>query len=164
MSIESGNPKRITTGQRPDGTSFFARVDEASPLALGTVDGREVWRIWGSNTLPVALPTDGRWPQGAEQSDEGLEAFLSELPPRSGVRVTLVRYQPGWKDPLYAVDTADIVVVLAGELTYVLDGGEEMTVRAGDVVVQNGVNKAWENRSDGPAMIAGFVLGAERMS
>jgi quercetin dioxygenase-like cupin family protein len=163
MSIESGNPKRITTGHRPDGKSYFARVDEGSPLGGGaTGEGREVWRMWGSNTLPVQLPTDGRFPQGAEESEDGLEAFLSQLPPPSGARVTLVRYQPGWKDPLYAVDTADIVVILAGELTYVLDSGEEMTVRHGDVVVQNGVNKAWENRSDKPAMIAGLVLGAER--
>jgi len=162
VPVESGSPRRIVTTHRPDGTSTFARVDEASPLHDGTGGGREVWRVWGANSLPVRLPADGHWPQGAEQTEEGLEAFLSVLPPAGGVRVTMVRYQPGWKDPLYAIDTADIVFVLDGELTYVLDSGEEMTVRHGDVVVQNGVKKAWENRSTQPAMIAALVLSATR--
>ena len=91
-----------------------------------------------------------------------MAAFLGQLPPESGVRCTMVRYQPGWKDELYAIDTADIVILLSGELAYVLDNGEEMTVRHGDVVVQNGVTKAWESRSNEPAMIVAFVLGGER--
>jgi quercetin dioxygenase-like cupin family protein len=162
MSVTSGNPKRIVTGQRADGSSVFTRVDEADPLGDAAVDGREVWRMWGSNSLPVRLPNAGQWPQGSEPSADGLAEFLSQLPPATGVRVTLVRYQPGYRDPLYAIDTADVVLVLDGEMTYVLDGGEEMTVHHGDVVVQNGVTKAWENRSDRSAMIAAVVMGAER--
>jgi quercetin dioxygenase-like cupin family protein len=162
MSTKSGHPKRIVTSHKPDGTSFFSRVDEAEPLELATGEGREVWRVWGTNDLPVRLPADGQWPQGSEQSAAGMSEFLSQLPPSSGVRMTLVRYAPGYKDELYAVDTADVVFILDGELTYVLDSGEEMDVRHGDIVVQNGVKKAWENRSSEPAMIAAVVLGATR--
>lgn len=161
MSVTSGAPRRIVTSNRPDGTSYVSREDEAEALE-GMEPGREVWRVWGADSLPVRLPADGRYPQGCEPSEAGLSAFLGQLPPESGVRCTMVRYQPGWKDPLYAIDTADIVIVLSGELTYVLDGGEEVTARHGDVVVQNGVKKAWENRSSEPAMIVAFVLGGKR--
>ena len=163
MSI-SGNPRRIVTGQRPDGTSIVTRVEEAERLEVPGDVGREIWRVWGSDSLPVRLPTDGQWPQGCEPSAEGMSDFLSRISPPAGVRCTLVRYQPGWVDPLYAIDTADIVVVLDGELVYSLDGGEEVVVRHGDVVVQNGVNKSWQNRSDRPAMIAAVVMGAVRVS
>jgi quercetin dioxygenase-like cupin family protein len=160
VAVTEGNPRRIVTGQRADGTSFFARVAEAEILEEGTGGGREVWRVWGAEQLPVRLPTDGQSPQGAQPGVDGERAFLSQLPSPEGMRFTLVRYQPGWKDPLYAVDTADIVIVLDGELVYALDGGEEVVVRHGDVVVQNGVKKSWQNRSDRPAMIAAAVLGA----
>jgi quercetin dioxygenase-like cupin family protein len=158
----TGSPRRLVTGQRPDGTSVISRVEDAERLDIPGDDGREVWRVWGADSLPVQLPTDGIWPPGAEPSEHGMTAFLSRLPPPAGVRCTIVRYQPGWADPLYAIDTADVVFILDGELVYCLDGGEETVVRHGDVVVQNGVKKSWQNRSDRPAMIAALVLGAVR--
>ena len=103
---------------------------------------------------------------------EGMNAFLADFAhmqgsgeepspqDETGMRFTIVRFAPGWEDPLYAVDTADIVVVLDGELVYAVDSGEEMVVGHGDVVIQNGVSKAWKNRSGKPAMIAAAVLGS----
>lgn len=164
MSITSGAPKRIVSTQGEDGKSHFSRVDEAALLPISD-GGRQVWRIWGSDSLPIRLPADGRYPQGCEPSEAGLAEFLGRMPKdSSGVRCTLIRFQPGYKDQLYAIDSADIVVVLDGEVTCVLDSGEEMTVRHGDFVVQNGVKKAWENRSDRTAMIVGFVLSGTRAS
>ena len=153
----SDAPRRIVTGQREDGASVVLRVDHAEPLEEATGGGREVWRVWGADWLPVELPVREPWPQGSETSEQGQSAFLSQLPPSGGVRYTLVRYLPGWKDPLYAIDTADIVVVLDGELVYALDSGEEIAVSHGDIVVQNGVKKSWQNRSEQPAMIAAVV-------
>jgi quercetin dioxygenase-like cupin family protein len=47
-------------------------------------------------------------------------------------------------------------IVLSGELTPILDDSE-VTLQAGDMVVQRGTNHAWSNRSDKPCIIA-FVL------
>ena len=162
MSIANGNPKRVITGHRPDGTSYFARVDEAQPLEAAAAEGREVWRVWGADTQPVKLPTAGPWPQGSKPDPASVEVFLSQLPPAGGVRCTMVRFHPGYIDDLYAVDTADVVFILDGELVYALDNGEEMTVRHGDVVIQNGVKKSWRNRSDKPAMIAALVMSSDK--
>ncbi len=49
--------------------------------------------------------------------------------------------------------TLDFCLVLEGEITLVLDT-EEVTLKAGDTVVQRGTNHAWSNRSDRPCVIA----------
>ncbi len=49
--------------------------------------------------------------------------------------------------------TLDLCLVLAGEITLVLDT-EEVHLQAGDTVVQRGTNHAWSNRSDKPCTIA----------
>ena len=157
--VKGDNIRRVVTAHGSDGGSYFAR--RRSGTARGSGDGPRGLSCLGGRQLPVRLPAEP-WPQGATPGPEGLEAFLSKLPPESGLRITIVRYQPGWRDETYAVDTADVVIVLDGELVYALDNGEEMTVSHGDIVVQSGVAKSWSNRSDRPAMIAAVVMGAVR--
>ena len=43
--------------------------------------------------------------------------------------------------------TLDVCMVIAGEITLVLDA-EDVDLRAGDIVVQRGTNHAWSNRSN----------------
>jgi uncharacterized cupin superfamily protein len=50
----------------------------------------------------------------------------------------------------------DYGIVLAGEITLILDDSE-VTLTAGDVVVQRGTDHAWANRGDVPARVV-FVL------
>ncbi len=57
---------------------------------------------------------------------------------------------------MHRTETIDYGIVLEGELTLVLDRGET-TVRAGDIVVQQGTNHAWANRSGQRCRVA-FVL------
>jgi quercetin dioxygenase-like cupin family protein len=54
----------------------------------------------------------------------------------------------------------DYGVVLEGEITLVLDDSE-VTLYAGDVVVQRGTDHAWENRSDKETLMAFFHIDAE---
>jgi mannose-6-phosphate isomerase-like protein (cupin superfamily) len=49
--------------------------------------------------------------------------------------------------------TLDFCLVLAGEITLVLDT-QEVHLDAGDTVVQRGTNHAWSNRSERPCMVA----------
>ncbi|MCI0366015.1 MAG: cupin domain-containing protein, partial [Phycisphaerales bacterium] len=57
---------------------------------------------------------------------------------------------------MHRTQTLDYGIVLAGELTLVMDLGETV-VRAGDIVIQRGTNHAWANRSDKNCRVA-FVL------
>jgi len=57
---------------------------------------------------------------------------------------------------MHRTETVDYGIVLQGELTLVLDSSET-TVRAGDIIVQQGTNHAWANRSGDICRVA-FVL------
>jgi mannose-6-phosphate isomerase-like protein (cupin superfamily) len=57
---------------------------------------------------------------------------------------------------MHRTDTVDYAVVLHGSITMLLDD-EDVELRAGDVVIQNGTNHAWSNRGPTPCLIA-FVL------
>jgi len=54
-------------------------------------------------------------------------------------------------------ETIDYGIVLEGELTLIVDD-HEMTVRAGDIVIQRGTNNAWTNRSGSTCRIATILI------
>jgi len=49
--------------------------------------------------------------------------------------------------------TLDLCLVLEGEITLILDT-EEVSLQAGDTVIQRGTNHAWSNRSNAPCVVA----------
>ena len=57
---------------------------------------------------------------------------------------------------MHRTETIDYAIVLAGEITMLLDD-EDVVLKAGDILVQCGTNHAWSNRSNEPAVVA-FVL------
>ena len=57
---------------------------------------------------------------------------------------------------MHKTKTVDYGIVLEGEITMILDRGET-TIKAGDVIIQNGTNHAWANRSGNICRMA-FVL------
>jgi quercetin dioxygenase-like cupin family protein len=61
---------------------------------------------------------------------------------------------------MHATNTLDILIMLAGELTLMVDDGE-VTLKPFDTVVQRGVNHGWVNRGKEPALIAAAVLDAK---
>jgi hypothetical protein len=64
---------------------------------------------------------------------------------------------------MHATRTLDYAVVLAGEVTLILDGGE-VTLKPFDTVVQRGTSHTWENRGAEPALIAFVLLDAKPIS
>jgi quercetin dioxygenase-like cupin family protein len=57
----------------------------------------------------------------------------------------------------------DYAVVLSGEIVCRLDGGEEKTVKAGEFLVQRGVNHEWHNRLDVPCRVLFVMTAAEKI-
>jgi quercetin dioxygenase-like cupin family protein len=80
-------------------------------------------------------------------------------PPEAGTRVRIVDMPPGTRSPMHRTESVDYGVVLAGEITLVLDDGSATTVGAGELVVQRGTDHAWENRSEQSVRVL-FVLVA----
>jgi len=57
---------------------------------------------------------------------------------------------------MHRTDSVDYAVILTGEI-YMLMDEEDVLLRAGDTVIQQGTNHAWSNRGTEPCLIA-FVL------
>lgn len=70
--------------------------------------------------------------------------------------------------PMRRTLTVDYVVVIAGEVVVCLDGDpsavEETTVRAGDVLVQQGTQHAWLNRTAVPCRLLYVMLAGKRVA
>jgi uncharacterized cupin superfamily protein len=162
-------PKRVVTGQRADGTSRFARVEEMDQ----DVRGIGSYRGWAIDDLPglrlpflgLEAPLTPSPPAGATP-----EALRTAAPQPRGpgqFRVSLHRMAPGadgeeWTPYMHWHDTFDLQWLIAGELTIRLDDGSEVRMQPGDVVVQHGTNHAWRSGSDG-ALMAIFMYGAQRV-
>jgi len=57
----------------------------------------------------------------------------------------------------------DYAVVLSGEIVLRLEGGEEKTVKAGEFIVQRGVNHEWINRGSETCRMVFVMVGAEKI-
>jgi len=67
------------------------------------------------------------------------------------------------RDPgMHKTKTVDYVILLAGELTLLLDRGE-VKLKPFDAVVQRGTNHAWINEGKEPALIAAVLIDAAKL-
>jgi mannose-6-phosphate isomerase-like protein (cupin superfamily) len=57
-------------------------------------------------------------------------------------------------------DSTDYITMISGEITLILEEGE-VTLRAGDTIVQRGTMHAWENRGSVPAVLSSAVISAK---
>lgn len=170
--------RRIVTGHDEQGRSIIAQ-DGPPPRSID-VGGRGLMfhEFWHTKSVPAMID---------RASAEPLEGSLSLKPPKGGVRIRIVdtppeepgagapdadliaqafamigapnasRYRPGQTHAsMHVTRSLDYGVVLEGEITLITDTAETLC-RAGDVIVQNGTNHAWVNRSGKMARMC-FVL------
>ena len=95
---------------------------------------------WAKNVEPSA-------PAEAEADDANMEGLMDAFDPdRPGMHIT---------------DSIDYVYIISGEVGLELDEGE-VTVKAGDIVVQRGTWHAWRNHTEVPCVVAAVLIGADR--
>ena len=63
------------------------------------------------------------------------------------------------QDGMHRTPTVDLICILSGEISLELDA-EEIHLREGDCVVQNGTRHAWRNKGDRPCTMAVVLVGA----
>ena len=149
-------PRRVVTGHDRSGKSVV--LSDASPPQHHPMHGPEVgadfFEIWNS-TLAVPQLT-------STEAEPNERAFT--IMPESGHLLRIIEIYPaslgGKRTVMHRTSTLDYVVVISGEVVLVLDDSE-VTLRAGDVVVQRGTDHAWENRASGPARMAFFHIDAQ---
>jgi mannose-6-phosphate isomerase-like protein (cupin superfamily) len=149
-------PRRVVTGHDQHGKSVV--LSDGPPPQHHPMHGPEVgadfFEIWNS-TRPVPLLS-------AQECEPNERAFT--IMPVSGHLLRIIEIYPpsqgGKRTVMHRTRTVDYVVVIKGEIVLVLDDSE-VTLRAGDVVVQRGTDHAWENRSSQPARMAFFHIDAQ---
>ena len=88
-----------------------------------------------------------------------MDAAFGELERKlPGMAATLELDHPG----MHTTDTVDFEYVISGEVWLELDDGEEVRLRAGDTVVQNGTRHAWHNRGTDACRMVVISVGANR--
>jgi quercetin dioxygenase-like cupin family protein len=153
--MTAGAPRRVVTGHDPGGKSIV--LSDGPPPQHHPMHGPEVgadfFEIWNSTQAVPLL--------SAQEREPNERAF--SIMPVSGHLLRIIEIYPpgqgGKRTVMHRTRTVDYVVVIKGEIVLVLDDSE-VTLRAGDVVVQRGTDHAWENRSTQPARMAFFHIDA----
>ena len=172
--------RRVVTGQTPDDRHVYTHVEEVEPMEMG--GGAKWYGMWGWEKLPTLphSPEGPYIPRSIFPEAGGMRANMVTFPPGFGVKG--VEFPAIAPDPEYqrlqgavtsggehdfdvgmhSTDSVDLGFVFSGEITLIQGDGSEVTLRPGDVMVQNGAKHAWENRGDEPCMICFVVLGTSR--
>jgi mannose-6-phosphate isomerase-like protein (cupin superfamily) len=163
--------RRIVTGHDANGRAIVIIDDAPAAVVLEKAGGLRLTELWATSGTPAEFSaTDkSKRPRRIEPDPGGSVFRVIEYPPDAERLKSLkpeeyfasmgaqaadnaTRRHPG----MHRTKTLDYAIVLSGEIYAVLDEGEVL-LKAGDVLVQQGTNHAWSNRTDKPAVIA-FVL------
>lgn len=179
MNQQQKTFRRIVTGHDAEGKAII--ISDAPPAfaqLVGGPGGPTFFEVWHTVEMPALIHP---------QPDEQDEKSLVLPPPKNGTRIRVIEFPPegeeirkltaadaadkfrsmgdekastsseGAPHPLmHKTKTVDYGIVLEGEITMILDRGET-TIKAGDIIIQNGTSHAWANRSGKICRMA-FVL------
>ena len=141
--------RRVVTDHDQQGQSVV-RFDEITSNIVSRRPGHSSTVIWSHAETPV---------DNTEERDGGLRDVADCA--ANGAIFRVVEYAPGVSSRMHRTVTVDYAVVMAGEIDMVLDGGKEVHLKQGDVLVQRGTVHDWINRGSVPCVIA-FVLIAAK--
>ena len=169
---------RVITGHRPDGTAIIVESCALpNVVKLVNIPGTVFHEVWATDSTPAPIdngPDPVSGPITLPPPVGGTRIRFVDIPPdtedflRNGAERMAEAFteigdrraatvQAGSPHPLmHRTESVDYGVVIAGELTLIVDDGEEV-LRPGSVVVQRGTNHAWANRSGHPCRML-FVL------
>ena len=96
-------------------------------------------------------------PAGQELKPADAEAAKAAFAIFGGQDALTAKHAPNARHPfMHRTETVDYAIVLSGEITMLLDDSE-VTLKAGDTLIQRGTHHAWTNRTEAPCKVL-FVL------
>jgi uncharacterized cupin superfamily protein len=99
------------------------------------------------------------FPPETNSADLEPDATMAEVEEKwPGMAASWEADNPG----MHTSDTVDFEYIISGEIWLDLDNGEEVHLKAGDTVVQNGTRHAWRNRGKDPCRMVVCLVGAKR--
>jgi len=179
--------RRVVTGHNERGRSVII-FDGETPTLLTGPDWptRGVTMIWADDRMPAsnkgnALAEDHMELGAIPSGPTGASFMIMHLPPESELDAMTPETQARVTIPvartfsgafeldnsrgygMHGTDTVDYIVILSGEVSLLVDEGE-VTLKAGDTVIQRGVNHGWINRGKEVCLVAAVAIKAEPIS
>lgn len=166
--------RRVVTGHDENGVAKVIMDGDATCfLERPNRPGVRLTNLWQLDTAPAVMETH----------EDPVTGPLILHPPQGGSIFRIVQFDPedpeklaqmdgkaafaemgagdnvvqGARHPaMHRTDSVDYAVILTGEIYMMMDE-EDVLLRAGDTVIQQGTNHAWSNRGTEPCLIA-FIL------
>jgi naringenin degradation protein FdeH len=158
--------RRVVTGHNADGKSYIVS-DEVIPDNSGGILGSTLERLSDGEPVPGHMDlwaTSAAQPLGPGPFDEPHTILPSTSPhvdpAKGGTRWYVATLPPGFngaatianRQGMHRTLTIDLVFVLSGEITMLMDVPPEVKLKTGDVVVQRNTFHAW--RVDGSVPVS----------
>ena len=143
--------RRVVTGHDAEGKAVV-KIDEIAAKRSSNRKGHQGVLIWTTDSTPADISGD----------KDGAHWRVAPPPIPNGSIFRITEYSPGVESRMHRTDTIDYVIVMAGEIDMRLDDGNEVHLKAGDVVVQRGTYHDWINRGNAPCVIAFILIDAKR--
>jgi len=158
--------RRVVTGHDEQGRAVVLQ-DGAPPRVIRPPHqpGLAFWELWNTRAAPAPIVATEDEPtllhDGTAPPPNGTVIRIVDIPPEGPngpdlgddaadllAQVGLAHHGTNLRHPLmHRTQSVDYGVVLQGEIVLLLDD-QDITLRAGDVVVQRGTIHAWTNRTD----------------
>jgi mannose-6-phosphate isomerase-like protein (cupin superfamily) len=137
--------RRVVTGHNPQRKAIVTS-DEILPNLNLKRPGQQACAVWATDRVPA---------DNLDPEDGARKTAATTLP--NGVVFRIVRYEAGTVGRMHRTTTLDYAIVQSGSMVLLMDDDVEVTLHAGDVLVQRGTLHNWINRGAEPCTIA-FVL------
>lgn len=142
--------RRVVTGHDAQGKAIVKIDEVCSDFIEGRPNGL-LRNIWTTDTTPAN--NDGQEDGGARS---GRFTMIE-----NGTVFRVLHFLPGVQKRVHRTDSIDYIVVMAGEIDMELDEGEQVHLKAGDVMVQRGTVHNWVNRGTEPCTMAVILVHAK---
>ena len=107
-------------------------------------------QIWETAEVPVDNSDD-------DKTDRFTGAH--NIPTGTGFRYG--DFEPGFQSSMHRTKTIDYGIVIEGEMDMELDGGQTITLKTGDVIIQRGTKHRWINNSNALCRMAFVMVAAQ---
>lgn len=162
--------RRIVTGVDENGKAIF-ESDDTPPVSFSMEEdwpGFNNVELW-QTVRPAPNFSDEYYPSKPYDFNipPGIARFCTvRLPPLKN----LLAYQKEKGSEIdlknfgmHSTYSVDFLIILEGEVTLLLESGEEKTLHPHDTVIQKGNIHAWHNRGDVDCVFACVMIGAESL-